>query len=364
MTRDEILKKHGFNLEAQARARSRRIEITLWKLGHRAALILSCIALAPASKPILDAFTRAIPLRCFAVLLYTYLIVVLTRWSLPLLLFHLSRMDARDGLREATRRPLLEAMTRFLLVMFTAIPFFALDYGLSFSPWQKTDWDLILYVIFVGVVKLFLSTPYKGRPADETLRRRAEELGKRIKVKPPRLKYLEVPNQAQALGNAAYVRISLWDAIVLTQNLCNRLAPEELDVVLAHELAHRKEWWAPMLIFGARVFALALFVGPLLPQVSSLFGIASFGIETLPIFVALCEVGLLLVSPLERGVTRWAERRADRLALKATGDPKAFASVMVKLYDGNLIDATPGKLWQLLFGTHPTGLQRLEILAP
>ena len=58
---------------------------------------------------------------------------------------------------------------------------------------------------------------------------------------------------------------------------------------------------------------------------------------------------------------RWAERRADRLALKATGNPAAFASTMIKLYDGNLIDAAPGRLWQLLFGSHPTGLERVKL---
>ncbi|MCD5407746.1 hypothetical protein LR090_00515 [Candidatus Bipolaricaulota bacterium] len=33
----------------------------------------------------------------------------------------------------------------------------------------------------------------------------------------------------------------------------------------------------------------------------------------------------------------------------------------MKLYDGNLIDAAPGRLWQLLFGTHPTGIQRVRL---
>jgi len=58
---------------------------------------------------------------------------------------------------------------------------------------------------------------------------------------------------------------------------------------------------------------------------------------------------------------RWAERRADRLALKATWNPVAFASATIKLYDGNLIDAAPGRLWQLFFGSHPTGLERVKL---
>lgn len=249
----EIIRRYGFDPEAQARARARRIELTLWELGHRAALIVTGFALAPVAKPILDTFTHAIPLRWLAVLLYTYLILVLTRWSLPFLLVHLSRMDVRDGLLEAARRPFLGALTRSLVVLLAATPIFAFVYGLSFSPWQKTDWNPVFYAVFVS------------------------------------------------------------------------------------------------------------FAGFLLPHLCDLYGIHRFGVEALPLFIALCETALLLASPLERALMRWAERRADRLALKATGNPAAFASTTIKLYDGNLIDAAPGRLWQLLFGSHPTGLERVKL---
>ena len=357
----EIIRRYGFDPEAQARARARRIELTLWELGHRAALIVTGFALAPVAKPILDTFTRAIPLRWLAVLLYTYVILVLTRWSLPFLLVHLSRMDVRDGLLEAARRPFLRALTRSLVVLLAATPIFAFVYGLSFSPWQKANWNPVFYAVFVSFVELFLAVFYRGRlrPADEALTQRAKELGKRIKVKSPRLRYLEVPEQAP--GGAAYLVIWLWDAIVLTRNLRNQLTMEELDVVLAHELAHRKEGWTLALVFGLRVFPLVVFVGFLLPHLCDLYGIHRFGVEALPLFIALCETALLLASPLERALMRWAERRADRLALKATGNPAAFASTMIKLYDGNLIDAAPGRLWQLLFGSHPTGLERVKL---
>ena len=361
MTRDELLRAHGFDPAAQRLARVRRREFTLAWLANRGALIATALALAPAGMGLLESTVRAIPVRWPAVLLYTYVVLALVRWPLPLLSLYLVRRDARDGLLPALPRGLVpRALRRHLIITALAIPLFALLYGLEFAPWRETSWNPILYVFFTGLAEFLYFAHRLGRPrpVEVELKRRAEELGKRMKMKPPRLLYLESPGRVP--GGAAYLLVWFWEAIVLSRNLRDRLTPRELDVVLAHELAHRKEFWALVVVYGIRVFGAVVGVGYLLPPLCHLYGIPRFEIGTLPLFLAVCEIALLSVSPLERAAVRWAERRADRMALRATEDPDAFASCMVKLYDGNLIDAAPPRTWQLLFGTHPTGIERVE----
>ncbi|MCD5407747.1 hypothetical protein LR090_00520 [Candidatus Bipolaricaulota bacterium] len=52
-----------------------------------------------------------------------------------------------------------------------------------------------------------------------------------------------------------------------------------------------------ILIFGIRVFGLVLAVGYLLPPLSRLWGIQRFQIGALPLFLVVCELGLILLSP-------------------------------------------------------------------
>lgn len=202
----------------------------------------TALALAPLSKAILEALARAIPLRWLAVLLYTYLVLLIVRWPLPALFVYLAHRDFRDGLfPELPRGRISKALRLHLIVTALAIPLFALLLGLDFAPWEKTSWNPILYAAFAGVAEVLFFTAGQGgfRPGDEELRQRAEEIGKRMKVKPPRLKYQEVPGRAP--GSAVYILLWFWDVIVLSRSLRSQLTPRELDVVLAHELAHRKE---------------------------------------------------------------------------------------------------------------------------
>src|SRR5262249_5582625 len=80
-----------------------------------------------------------------------------------------------------------------------------------------------------------------------------------------------------------------------------------------------------------------------------------------PGVLALVAVATFLASPLQNGISRRIETRADVDALRTTQDPAAFIRLQHDLATTSLADPTPYRLSQFWFGTHPTALQRVAL---
>ena len=61
-------------------------------------------------------------------------------------------------------------------------------------------------------------------------------------------------------------------------------------------------------------------------------------------------------------VSRSLESRTDREALAVTGDPQAYADLLMRLAVTNRSTLVPPRWRYALLFTHPTPLQRLELL--
>jgi STE24 endopeptidase len=80
-----------------------------------------------------------------------------------------------------------------------------------------------------------------------------------------------------------------------------------------------------------------------------------------PRVLALVAIATLLASPVENGISRRIETRADVASLRATHDPEAFIEVQKQLALTSLADPTPYAFSQFWFGSHPTMLQRIAL---
>ena len=157
-------------------------------------------------------------------------------------------------------------------------------------------------------------------------------------------------------ANALLVGIGRTKRILLSDTLLADHSDDEIEVILAHELAHHvhHDIWKGVILegvfiwagcyLGDRVLTLAV---PIL-QLSGKSDIAGFPI----VVMAGITVSLLLV-PIVNAVSRLHERRADRYALEMTRNTQAFISAMKRLGMQNLADERPSRLVQLLFHTHP-----------
>ena len=154
--------------------------------------------------------------------------------------------------------------------------------------------------------------------------------------------------------------------VVLYDNLVDDLPRDEVVSVVAHELAHAKHrdvvvgsaLGAVGALAGVGLLGLVVGAGPLRRRYGA--GLAA-GAVMVPLVIALVDVGSLLASPVQNGISRRIETRADVDALKATGDPVAFEAMQLMLARRSLSDPTPPPLSQWWFGSHPTTLERIGV---
>jgi STE24 endopeptidase len=80
-----------------------------------------------------------------------------------------------------------------------------------------------------------------------------------------------------------------------------------------------------------------------------------------PVLLALVALASLVTAPVQNGISRQVETRADVDALRATGDSAAFTAMQRELALRSLADPTPMAWSQSWFGSHPTVLMRIAL---
>ena len=151
--------------------------------------------------------------------------------------------------------------------------------------------------------------------------------------------------------------------VVVYDNLVESLPRDEALSVIAHELAHAAHG---DVVIGTALGALggATGVGLLGLLVTTGPGRLRRSMadpRVVPLVLALSVWATLAASPLENGISRQIETRADVDALKATGDPVAFIEMQKILALRSLADSTPPHWLQWWWGSHPTTLERVAI---
>ena len=82
-----------------------------------------------------------------------------------------------------------------------------------------------------------------------------------------------------------------------------------------------------------------------------------------PLALFVVVVLLLLVSPLRQAYSRHAEAEADWSALQTTRDSGAAEALFRRFTRIALIEPNPPAWSNLLFGSHPDPMQRIEMAA-
>lgn len=146
--------------------------------------------------------------------------------------------------------------------------------------------------------------------------------------------------------------------VVLYDNLVQTVPRAEVLSVVAHELAHAKHN--------------DVGVGTALGAVGVLVGVGALGVlvssrrrldtpAAVPGLLAVVAVTTVLVAPLQNGISRAIETRADVVAVQTTGDADTQIAMNQQLAIRSLADPQ-GPAWsQWWWGTHPRVLERIAI---
>ncbi|MCS7286907.1 MAG: M48 family metallopeptidase [Anaerolineae bacterium] len=216
-----------------------------------------------------------------------------------------------------------------------------------------TFFSVILTNLFpVLILPLFI--PFRPLE-DEDLKSRLMRLAERAGTKVRGIFTLELSAKTTA-GNAALVGWGNTRRILLGDTLLKDYSPDEIETILAHELAHHIHRDIAWGIAFQSFLNLFIFwaTGQIFPTLVRLMGYE--GVEDLaafPLLAGTMGVLLFLSTPITAAYSRWRESLADDYSLKATQNPEAFASAMVKLADQNLAEAFPPRWAEILFYSHP-----------
>ncbi len=169
-------------------------------------------------------------------------------------------------------------------------------------------------------------------------------------------------------GNAYFTGFGRAKRIVFFDTLLERLAPDEIEAVLAHELGHfrlrhvlkRMAWSAALsLVLLALLAWLAdapwFYEGLGVPALPDRPGVA------LVLFFLALPVFTFVLAPIASVYSRRHEFEADAFAARHAS-AAALVQALVKLYEDNASTLTPDPWYSAVYDSHPPAVQRIARL--
>lgn len=279
--------------------------------------------------------------------------------------FGFNRMSARlwivDGLKGVTIGALigLPMAALILWVMESTGPWWWL--------WAWGAWvlfNLLILVLYPTVIAPLFNrfTPLE----DESLKERIERLMQRCGFSAKGLFVMDGSTRS-AHANAYFTGFGPAKRVVFFDTLLERLTPDEMDAVLAHELGHfhhRHLIQRMVMLFGTSLIGFFL-LGWLSGQPWFYTGLGvtpSFtghnSALALILFLSVVPLATFFVTPLGSHVSRRHEFEADAFAQRHTSG-QYLSSALLKLYQDNASTLTPDPMFVRFYYSHPPATQRL-----
>lgn len=238
----------------------------------------------------------------------------------------------------------------------------------TFPEWWWVIMAALVWLFAVAMAQLapVLLMPifYKFRPLDDLeleqrLTRLAESAGTRV-----RGVYIMNMSSRTTTANAMLTGLGRTRRIILGDTLLKGYSEDEIETVLAHELAHHVH---NDLLKGLALEAVIILVGMWIASVVFIWGVPFYGFDgisdvaNLPLFAVAMGLFGLLTMPAANFFSRRMEKAADLYALRSTGKSLAFRSVMLKLANQNLSEASPPAWVRFMFHAHPSVDERVGV---
>lgn len=230
-----------------------------------------------------------------------------------------------------------------------------------------SGFQLLMLVLYPTVIAPLFNkfTPLE----DVSLRERIEALMQRVGFASKGLFVMD-GSKRSAHGNAYFSGFGAAKRIVFFDTLLARLAPAEVEAVLAHELGHfklRHIIKRIVVMFGLSLAFLALLgylktriwfytglgVDPMVPGNNDAMALILFML-VLPVFT-------FVFAPLASLTSRKHEFEADAFAAQHT-NAQDLVSALVKLYEDNASTLTPDPLHSAFYDSHPPASLRIQHL--
>jgi STE24 endopeptidase len=157
-------------------------------------------------------------------------------------------------------------------------------------------------------------------------------------------------------ANAALAGLGGTRRILVSDTMLAEYSDDEIEVVLAHELAHHVhgDIWKGIVFESGLIVAGFYLASRALAALAGMAGLRGVDdVAGLPLLVLAAGAVSVVMLPVAHAMSRAFERSADRFALDLTRNPAAFISAMRRLGAQNLAEAHPSRIVQWLFYSHP-----------
>jgi STE24 endopeptidase len=297
--------------------------------------------------------------------------------NLPFSWWHTFRIEERFGFNRMTLSLWLADLAKGLAVAVAlGLPLLILILWLMRATgplwwiWAWGAWmafQLLVLVLYPTLIAPLFNkfTPLEDNPA----RGRVEALLARCGFRSAGLFVMD-GSKRSGHGNAYFTGFGKTKRIVFFDTLLVRLAPEEIEAVLAHELGHfklkhvlKRILWSAALSLAILALLAALgdapwfYTGLGIPEKMLPVALARPGVA-LELFLLALPVFTFMLEPLSAMYSRRHEFEADAFAARHSS-AAALTLALVKLYEDNAATLTPDPLYSAFYDSHPPAAVRI-----
>ncbi len=346
-----------------------------WSAGLLVALVLSRASAALRDLAVRAAGSLGVPAwiaPSAVVVVYVLLVSLLHECgALPIDLYRGFVLEHRYGLAtERLRHWLVDRAKALLLGLALAVPGAVCTYAAV--AWLAGWWWIAAGTVFaLAAVALTVVGPvvlmplfYRSRPLErEPLRAQLVSLAARAGT-PVLDAYEWRLSDRTRKANAALAGVGATKRILISDTLLADYTDGEIEVILAHELAHHvhRDIWKGMAGEAALIVGTFFVASRALILAAPSIGLRDTAdVAGMPVLLLAAIAVAVAALPALNAISRLHERRADRFALDLTRNPAAFTTAMRRLASQNLAEARPSRATRWLFASHPPIEQRLEM---
>jgi len=352
-----------------ARTRVGMIDIVL------GAVVLLALTLGGGVQAIADAWAGVLEPEGLwhGVALIVSVVVLVSALELPLAIYRTFVIEARFGFNRTTPALFAADLARqALLSLALGVPLLLLVLWLMQAMGER--WWLYVWIAWMAFnLAILMLYPTFIAPLfnrftpleDPALAGRIEALLARCGFRSNGLFVMD-GSKRSTHGNAYFTGFGAAKRIVFFDTLLSRLAPGEVEAVLAHELGHYRRYhvWKRIALLFALSLALLWVLGQLAAQPWFYEGLGVTTPSTaaaLLLFFLVAPVFGFFLQPLTSLYSRKHEFEADAYAA-SHASAADLVRALVKLYQDNAATLTPDPLHSAFYDSHPPATSRVARL--
>lgn len=250
------------------------------------------------------------------------------------------------------------------LALVEALAFLLRETPRHWWAWAAVGWIfwsvLLTRLAPIWLIPIF----YRQKPLEDArLKERLERLMERCST-PVRGIFEINLSRTTRKANACLCGMGSSRRVLISDTLLTAYPPEEVEVVLAHEVGHHRRHHIGILILaGSAAVGLSCFAVDRAARAAMRpLGLAGWeDLAVLPLLALGLTLANLLLMPALNGLSRRLEAQADRFALEKSGRPAAFIGAMRRLAEQNLAEIKPPGWVEWMFYDHPSIGRRIEM---